>query len=95
MQTSKYIWTTRILLVITFIFIFASLVIGLIRDTTGEACSGIMGAQISCVEEQSFYSVIFGVPIIILLVAILTMDYMSKNTRVIKNKKLKPKLKKN
>lgn len=94
MRTSKLIWTTRILLLATLILCTISFIIGLNRDIAGETCSGIMGAQISCVQEQSFYPIIIGFPVALLLIIILTMDYISKTTGVAKSKKQKPKLKK-
>lgn len=52
---------------------------GLWRDVKGDYCTGIMGANISCIEYTLSYPFAFiALPLALLLVAVLVINRMSK-----------------
>ena len=72
----------RIGLAVTGIVFVILLCVGAWKDSMSERCQGLMGANISCVESYALYPFSFvGVPIVGLLVAVIAIDYMSKEER--------------
>lgn len=74
---------------VTSIFL-ALLIIGIFKDVTLEKCTGIMGANISCVDYYFVWPfAMLGVPIFAVLVAIFVISRMDRTTSETTKRKTK------
>jgi len=56
-------------------------IVGIYRDSTGEACSGFMGTKASCVEETAVWPFgLIGFTLILFFGAWWVINYMNKTT---------------